>query len=230
MGEPYKNAPLIEAVFEIRFPPELSIECQRYKYYNEIRKQFPNVSLPPIDSPEPYPLKGYRFETSDTSELIQFSLNRFSYHCKRYETFEKFKDNASKYIGSFCKHFNVFALNRTGLRYINHIPFKRENGGVPLSKFLKIGFVTPETIPDQMELFQTILLTRMNDGKLRILIASREPSPKTEIILLDFDFSFEGDLSVDALQEYLNQSHLHTKKIFLSLLTDGYKHFLEEGK
>jgi len=35
--EIYKNVPLVETVFEIRFPVELAIECNRDKLYKKIK-------------------------------------------------------------------------------------------------------------------------------------------------------------------------------------------------
>ena len=44
--EIYKNAPLIETVFEIRFPAELTIECNRDKLYEEIRNIYSKILIP----------------------------------------------------------------------------------------------------------------------------------------------------------------------------------------
>lgn len=225
----YKNPPIIEAVFEIRFPTELSIECRKDEYYAKIRSQYPNIFLPKIIDPEPYPLKNYRFENNDGSKLIQFCINRFSFHCKRYETFQKFKEESLKYTDLFCKHYNITKLKRTGLRYVNHIPIKRERGIIPLSKYLKFGYILPEAIPNEMELFHTVLLTKVKKGRLRVLIRSEEVGlpERVEVIVLDFDFFFEGDLIADNLQDYLEESHLHTKGTFESLISDEYKNMIE---
>ena len=230
MSTKYKNAPVIEAVFEIRFPAELSIESRRDEYYEEIRAYYPNISVPVIDSPEPYPLKAYRFETDNKTKLIQFSINKFSFHSKKYETFKEFSSEALKYTESFCKHYKISSLKRTGLRYINYIPIERQDGIVLLAKYLKFGYILPNAIPNNFELFHTVLLTRIEAGKLRILITSQEAlgAGRKEVIVLDFDFFFEGDILVDHLQDYLQRSHLHTKKIFESLISDEYRGTLKE--
>ncbi len=231
MNTKYIDPPVIEAVFEIRFPAELSIESQRDKYYEKIREYFPDISVPKVESPEPYPLKPYRFETSDKLKMIQFSINRFSFHTKKYNTFNEFNTEVINYIESFCELYRISKLNRTGLRYINHIPIERENGVLQISKYLKFGYILPDIIPSNLELFQTVLLSRIEEGKLRILIASQNAigTGDGEIMVLDFDFFFEGDLSVDLLKNYLQNSHIHTKKVFESLISKEYRSIPEKG-
>ena len=230
MSNEYKNPPLVEAVFEIRFPAELSIECRKDEYYEKIRSQYPNIFVPRIIDPEPYPLKNYRFENSDKSKLVQFSISKFSFHCKKYKTFEKFGKESLKYTELFCKHYSISRLKRTGLRYINQIPIKRERGIITLFDYLKFGYILPDAIPNQMELFNTVLLTKVGKGKLRMSIHSEELGiPEgIEVIVLDFDFFFEGDLTADNLQNYLEESHLHTKKTFESLISDEYRDIMKE--
>lgn len=230
MGNEFKKAPVIEAVFEIRFPAELSIECRRDEYYEEIRKTYSNISLPVIDSPEPNALRAYRFETEDKTSLIQFSINRFSFHSRNYKIFNEFSSETLKYLELFCNHYKISQLKRTGLRYINHIPIEMKQDVIPLSKYLKFGYNLPNTIPENLELFHTILLTKMGNGKLRILIASQEklePLGKNAIIL-DFDFFFEGELDIKNIKDYLEKSHIYTKSTFESLLSDEYINTLKE--
>lgn len=230
MNNQFKKAPVIEAVFEIRFPAELSIECRRDEYYEKIRQKYPNVSVPVIDSPEPNALRAYKFETEDKTKLIQFSINRFSFHSRNYKTFSEFNSETLKYIELFCNHYQISQLNRTGLRYINHIPIEMEQDVILLSKYLKFGYNLPNTIQENLELFHTVILTKIEDGKLRILIASQEklgPLGKKAIVL-DFDFFFEGDLFVQNLQDYLEKSHMYTKRTFESLMSDEYMSNLKE--
>ena len=41
MREIYKNAPLIEAVFEIRFLAEISVKFNTGSFYNQMKENFP---------------------------------------------------------------------------------------------------------------------------------------------------------------------------------------------
>lgn len=222
----YKNPPLLQATIEIRFPAELTIECKKDEYYQKIRAEYPDIALPLVDNIEPYPLKNYRFTNSTGKKLIQFCLNKFSIHEAAYQGFEKFKMEALKYIKLFCKDYSIAELNRLGLRYINHILIKRDEGFINISKYLKFGYTLPEQISNKPELFHTVLLTKVNDGRLRILIQSQEIAKK-EMIILDFDFFYEGKLQTRNLEKYIDKAHTHTKSTFESLISDEYRRVMK---
>jgi uncharacterized protein (TIGR04255 family) len=229
MSKLYKNPPLLEAVFEIRFPPELTIECKKDEYYNLIRSEFPEINLPIVDSPEPYPLRNYLFRDSKREKGIQFSINKCSFHRYKYLGFNQFKEESLKDLNLFAQKFKIQTLNRTGLRYINHIPILRENGIIPLGKFLNFGYKTPKSIPDAYEFLHTVLFIKLGEGSLRLLIQYRklQDEKETEIIILDFDYFFEGDLEFSKVETYINESHKHTKTIFEELVTEHYKKVMD---
>lgn len=225
MGELYKNAPLVEAVFEIRFPPELSIETKRDEFYNKIRMEFPEINLPLVSDQEPYALKTYLFKDSKREKGVAYSINKFSYHCYKYYGFARFKEESLKYMKMFFEHFKIRDLDRTGLRYVNHIPIVTEGGVIPIERYLNFGYKLPDSIPEKYNLLHTVIFVKSGKGNLRVLIQYlKRPDPlQTEIILLDFDYFLEGKLSVSDIETYLNESHQHTKKIFEDLTTDEYK-------
>ncbi|MCK4329817.1 TIGR04255 family protein [candidate division WOR-3 bacterium] len=230
MAKRYKNPPIVQAVVEIKFPAELSIECRKDEYYEKIRKDFPNILVPVIDRPDPYPLRNYKFETMDKFRMITFSINRFSYHTKRYVDFKEFSTMAIKYSKMFCDLYKISSLKRIGLRYINHINITRQNGLIPIDKYLNFGYKLPESIPSNFDLFQSILLSKFDDAKLRILINSEPTQAGGEIIVLDFDFSYEGELVTDDYADYLNKSHGYTKCVFEDIISSEYKKFMKKGE
>jgi len=225
MSELYKNPPLVESVFEIRFPPELAVECKKDEYYDQIRNEFPEVNLPLVDSQEPYAMRNYLFRDSKKEKGIQFSINKCSFHRYIYLGFNQFKEEALKYLRLFAERFKIQTLNGTGLRYVNHIPILREDGVIPLEKFLNYGYKFPKSIPEKYDFLHTILFVRLGEGSLRILIQSRKLSDEkeTEIIILDFDYFFEGNLEFSKIESYIDQSHKHTKTIFEDLITEHYR-------
>jgi len=225
MSSLYKNPPLVEAVFEIRFPAELSIECQRDKFYEKIRKDYPQIFVPIVMGESPA-LKSYKFGSLDGKKVVMCSINTFSVHTNKYEGFAKFEEECLKHIQLFIKLYNITSLKRTGLRYINHIPIIRIEGCIPIERYLKFGYHLPRNLEsDKFEFFQTNLVVRIGDGKLRLLTQYFEvPSPpKKEFILLDFDYYYEGKLRTDKISNYLKKSHEQTKKIFEDVISDEYK-------
>ena len=229
MSKLYKNSPLVESVFEIRFPPELAIECRKDEYYDQIRNEFPEINLPLADSPEPYPMKNYLFRDNKGEKGIQFSINKCSYHRYKYLGFCQFKEEALRYLGLFAEKFRIQTLYRTGLRYVNHVPILREDGVIPIRKYLNFGYRTPESIPETYDFLHTVLFIKLGEGSLRILIQYKKlPDEKeTEIIILDFDYFFEGNLEFSKVETYIDESHKHTKQIFEDLITDYYKRIMD---
>src|SRR5574341_237485 len=226
MSQLYKNPPLIEAVFEIRFPPELSIEAKRDKYYNKIKSEFPEINPPLIlSTPEVYALKSYLFRDRLREKAIQYTINRFSFHRYKYLGFNAFKEEALGYIRMFIEHYGINFINRTGLRYVDHIPILKEEGFVPLKRYLNFGYKAPSSIPDKYEGLNTLLLLRLNEGRLRILIQYLKlaEEKEKEVLILDFDYFYEGEFPIFDIEKKLDESHKHTKQIFEDLITEEYK-------
>ncbi len=225
MSRSYKNPPLIEAIFEIRFPAELSIECQRDKFYEKIRNDYPQILVPIVMGESPS-LKSYEFTGSEGKKIIRCSINTFSIHTNEYEGFARFKEDCLKYTQLFNELYNITSLKRTGLRYINHIPIVRIEGCIPIQKYLKFGYRLPSDLEsNKFELFDTTLVAKIGKSKLRLLIRYLEvPSAvQREFILLDFDCYYKGELKTDNILDYLRKLHTHTKKIFEDIISDEYK-------
>ena len=224
--------PLVEAVFEIRFPAELSIECKKDIYYEKIRNKYPSIYVPTITSPEPYPLKAYEFKNNGETEILRFSINRFSVHSYVYKDFSSFKERASKYSKLFCKMFKVTELRRTGLRYINHInllPSPEEI--LPIDQVLTVGIKLPEAIPPNLEDINLQFRTKFDQGELRVLIRHERITGKAyeERIVLDLDYFLTKGLRSDDIDKYLDLSHANTKKVFEGLVAKSYKKKFEQG-
>lgn len=230
MSKLYKNPPLVESVFEMRFLPQLTIECRKDEYYNQIREEFPEVNLPLADSPEPYPMRNYLFRDAKREKGIQFSINKCSFHRYKYLGFSEFKEQALKYLSLFAGRFKIETLHRTGLRYVNHIPILREDGVIPLEKYLHFGYKTPNSIPEKYDFLHTVLFIKLGTGSLRILVQYRRlpDERETEIIILDFDYFFEGSLKFSAMESYIDESHKHTKSIFEDLITEHYRKVMDK--
>ena len=225
MMSQFKNAPLVKAVFEIRFPAELSIECNNDKYYEKIRNKFPQIFIPKTSSSEAYALEAYQFSNIEEDEIIRFSINKFAFVTERYKNFKEFKQKCLDCMIPFCELYKISNLNRTGLRYINHIPIVREDGSIPIEKYLKIENRFPNSVPNKFTVFSSETVARVKEGKLRMLI--RYEGLAKEIIVVDFDYFLEKELNTTKIPECLDSSHNHTKEIFLSLITEEYRKTME---
>lgn len=227
--EIYTNPPLIESVFEIRFPAEIAIGCKIDIFYNKLKAGFPLFIKYPIDSTHLYD-----FSSKEQHEIIKVGYDRISYHARKYDGgFTKFQEDALKNIQIFINTYGIKGLVRTGLRYINHIPIVRIDGIIPLEQYINFGFNLPsKNIPNKFEELHTILLVNIGNGKLKILVQSKEIQnmPKTEVLVLDFDYIISGRLNTDKIVEYISESHKHTKNIFEDLISNSYRKVMDGDK
>ena len=230
MKKIYPNSPLVEIVFEIRYPADLSIKCNIDKYANRIRSKFPII----IAHPE---LSAHLYEFSNNNpktETVKVGVDRFSYHTSEYQGgFESFEKKALQLVNEFIEVYKIGSLIRTGLRYINHIPIVKVDGCIPLERYLNFGYKLPVTgsVPDRYELLHTILVVKVGKGNLRIIIEYRENPDlvNSEILVVDFDYFLMGQLESSDVSRFIQQSHGHTKKIFEDLITDDYRRVMESG-
>lgn len=153
------------------------------------------------------------------------SVNSFAYSTKRYRGFGIFKEVALEYVMEFGEMFKLAKIHRTGLRYVNVIPFTREEGLVPLEHYLTLSLNLPNRNSLAFKDFSVALATPANPGMLTVRIGIIS-NPQGEALLLDFDFAREKDLDLAKIADYLQESHDFTKRFFEELITDNYKRLM----
>ena len=223
-GKIYKNAPLVETIFEIRFPGEPAIECNKDKFYEKIRDVYSKVLIPISVQGKAMALEPYKFERDDGTSGIMLSINKMAVYCKKYKGFAVFKDELIRIFSIFGEIFKIQKLNRTGLRYINIIPFTREESVIPIKNYLNFKIDLPKSIPTDFKNINIIFVSQTNSGSITTHIEPAISSDQTqEVIILDFDYAKEGSLNFNLIDKYLDESHKYTKYLFEELITDDYK-------
>ena len=220
----YSNAPLVETVFEIKFSGEPAIECHRDKFYEKIKDKYFKILVPTITEGKAIALEPYKFVCEDDFFGIMLSINKLAVFCKKYEGFNLFKEETLRIFSIFRELFKIKKIIRTGLRYINIIPFTRENNIIPLENYLNIRINLPKSIPTDFKNLKIIFISQTKGGSITTRIEPAISRDQTkEAIILDFDYAKEGTLNFDSIKNYLNESHLHTKHLFEELITDRYR-------
>lgn len=222
-NEIYKNAPLIETIFEIIFPAEPSIECNRDKFYEKIRNVYSKIFISNSKGSTFVAQPPYRFEREDGASGVIMSINKISFYCKKYEGFKSFKKETVRVFSLFRETFKVEKLRRTGLRYINIIPFTREKNVIPIKNYLNIRIDLTKSISTDFKNFNMIFASQTEGGSITTHIEPIISEAQTEAIMLDFDYAKESDLDFGSIKEYLEESHEHTKDLFERLITDNYR-------
>lgn len=218
----------------LRFNGHLAVDSKKHEVQSAFSADFPVLLMPDLNNAQGHPLTvPLRLANLDDTELIQFSVSSFSYHQRRYTSFADFKKKGLGFVEKFLTLVGLNSIQQTGLRYINQIPVIRENGLVPLSRYLKFGFRLPSTIPERIESFSTRLVTKLGSGELRMNVNLKQlkDPQSTEAIVLDFDFlTLQDTLPQQELAKKIDESHQHTKNVFLSLVTDDYLNVLRQER
>lgn len=228
VSEIYPNSPLVEVIFEIRFPGEPVVECRRDKLYDLVRKDYSRVLVPQTKGGSFVALEPYRFEKEDNSSGIMLAMNKFSYYSRKYPGFNEFKKEMMALINKFRKAFpKINKLNRTGFRYVNIIPFTREEGLVPVENFLKVGLKVPSVIPEKYNNISIGFDTERDGGSVTTRIEIMKASDQSgEAMLLDIDYAKLKKLSMSSVRKYIDESHKCARQLFEDLITDNYRMFL----
>lgn len=223
--EIFPNSPLVEVVFEIRFPGDPVFECQRDKIFAEFKREFPRVDVPTIfPNDRPPAFVPYKFVSEDGSESLAVAINTIFYSTSRYPGFDKFSARAIEILKRIAKNFPITSLKRTGLRYVNLIPFSRENGTVPLHRFLNLEIKMPDSISNEFQDINVGFVSKFDKGELttRIGRSEKKRGGAGEAIVLDFDYAKTSDLDFKDITKYMQESHDHTKRFFAGLITKEY--------
>ncbi len=229
ISEIYPNSPLVEVIFEIRFPGEPVVECRRDIFYELVRKDYSKVLVPPTKEGSFVALEPYRFEKDDGSSGIMLSMNKFSYYSRKYPGFNEFRKEVMKLITKFRKAYpKISKLSRTGFRYVNIIPFTREEGLVPVENFLEIGLKMPSVIPEKYNKISIGFVSDSDGGSVTTRIETMTAADQSgEAMLLDIDYAKEEKLSISSVGKYIDDSHRCARQLFEDLITDNYRMFLK---
>jgi len=230
----YPNQPLVDVVFEIRFPGEVRVECERHLFWEKIRDDYKKVLVPQKSGDTPLALMPYKFRREDDSMTVMVCLNSFALSAARYPGYQEFSKEILRVYDLFGQTFDVDELTRVGWRYINVIPFIREDGIIPLSRFLNLGFKVPKSVPEEFKnlnlLFESehegsSVITQLQTIQRHVALGEQE-----EALLLDFDYgrvSTDDDiLRFKNVPEYLKEAHDKTRQLFEDFITDEYRQYL----
>lgn len=226
--EIYPNSPLVEVIFEIRFSGEPAVECRRDVFFDLVRDEFPNILVPQTKEGGFTALEPYRFENKERTAGIMLSLNKCAYYCRKYPGFALFRKEVVKLIKNFRKAYHkINSLNRTGFRYVNIIPFTREEGIVPLDRFFNLKFQTPCVIPEKYVNISLGFIAKTEKGFVTTRIETLKATDQGgEAILLDIDYAKEEGLLINNIEKYMDESHNYARQLFEDLITDSYRMLL----
>jgi len=231
-SEVYPNSPLKDVACEIRFPGEMEIECNRHRFWQEIRSDYPKIYVPKTD-PRSYPaLQHYRFGAESGTRKVSVALNSLAFSDPEYDGHEDFEKEFFRVVDIFRTQFKrIKILSRIGWRYINLIPFAREGDTVPISRFLNAELLVPDNALRRPKAVDIRVESRSDDGIsiLRLATVNRtvDAEESQEALLLDIDFVCDGpDLNIKDYKKHIQAARLHNRSLFEAIITDEYRKYL----
>lgn len=224
-----ENAPLVEAVFELRFPGEPAVSSGLDRYYDTIRGDFPQVFVPNAQPGVAPALQPWEFKNNKACRWVSISINSFAVHVRDYENYQDLRSLALPLAERFCEQFRISDLTRVGARYINRIVLLREPGQpIPLADYLNIGFLLPAIVDTStMEDIHLQFATRRDDAQLVVgLHHVREQPAQPEHLVLDLDCGIVNNVSSARLAQHLDAVHEKVEDLFAALAAEAYMKYM----
>jgi len=226
----YPNQPLREVACEVRFRGNLSIESNRYKYQKIISDTYPKLYVPGIDPSVAPPLQHYRFKSEDNVRTVQIAINSIGFTETVYTGYESFTEEFFRIYKLATEVFSLEKITRIGWRYINEISFSREDGMIPLGKFIKSTPKLLSTLSDDYINIDMIAIQPYEKVKLGISIRSVNLSHSDERIILDID-AFDDDMKLldinaNEIPDHIENLHYVARNTFENFITEDYRTYL----
>ena len=224
--ETYPNSPLIEVICEIRFPPDLAIDSKKHEFQQQIRDEYPNIGTRGRGDSE---AALFRFENAHRTAGILMGLDRMARYEKKYTGHKNFISEFFKVFDKFRSIYKIKNVTRLGWRYINIIPYVRNDGLIPLDDLLQVKVLLGESYALPLN-FDITIESAVPNGSLTTKLATlTEQGTGREVMVLDFDFAMIANLQVSKLRSHVRHAHGVTRATFETLITDQYREFLRGG-
>ncbi len=232
-GPLYPKQPLVEVATEVNFRGILAIETARADFQEKISSEYPNLFVPYAKDGIAPALQRVRFENEAGNFGVQLAINSFSFYSRQYPGSAIFIAEAKRLFEIIEPILKPLRLTRIGWRYINVIPYVRENGNVPLLRFFSTDTFLGTGVNSEYDKVFINVETRKKDmhTRLRLFSSSSENEPERESIILDTDtYIGEGGMSIldrsDAVA-MISEAHDGGRDTFESIITGEYREYIK---
>jgi uncharacterized protein (TIGR04255 family) len=228
--EVYPNQPLSDVACEVRFKGEMQVECERYRFWDDIREAYPDILVPQIQTGQFVALQHYRFSDSSANRSVLVALNSIVFSERKYSGHKAFIAEFTRLIGIFCRLYPKLGnITRIGWRYINVLPFSREEGLIPLGRFLKINMSLPLDMFKRTSNINLAWTGKRPDGDVIVRLSDvvQNNLPEQEAIILDIDFGCtRPEITWASVEGAISDARSSCREIFEGLITDDYRKYL----
>lgn len=246
MTEQFKNAPVVEAVFEIKVAQSaiwddgvkdtlldtlaIDLGCTARDTTISpvvvVEEKENGVLLPHVEQSSQYKLY-----IDDRSQFIIFQDRNISIHAvKPYCSWEVFKPLILKVMNQVTAHLgDASCVERLGLRYINIVELiGHESEKVELANYFNFGVRIGNELPKNMVSFGANAMFQYEDGRdlCRIVMgpmANMEKKIPTVALDLDYFLAKPGFVKLSEGESWLESAHERIESIFLGSTTSKLK-------
>jgi uncharacterized protein (TIGR04255 family) len=231
LGEVFPFPPIREVAFEIKFAPRLRVNAELWKLQDRLVEEYPIVTTESVFQPNGAVLNVNVFENSSAARIIKVSHENFVIAFTKYNCFEDFKEEVIQKAKLFCSTFEVVALTRVGLRYVNNIILPAAE---PTSSLLR--FVRPLTDFDRVDIdsveqFLNEVRMRYRDHLVTVRGVLLPPlEDRKRIYILDIDCHSAATETADRVPNLLDAYHDSGQRFFLDHVTEELKQLMRRKK
>lgn len=215
----YPNAPIVEAVFDIKVSNTIIINPSTFEQYAKTElKEYPisnkrqNVNVRIDNSPgnsqigKTTNLLGYIFSNIQGNRKVQFRLDGYSFNMLRpYSNWDEFSSTAFVYLKKYLTLAKPLAITRIGLRFINRIDLPFENQ--EFENYIKYLPPVPAGLPKKFEKYFLQMQIPSEDNLSKAVISQTFEQQKNGQVpfIIDIDVFQENRLkATDSLIDRFN--------------------------
>lgn len=243
----YNKSPLIEVIFQLRFPTILSINSkqpvnfqerirERYPFYQEDIEQQNEFLISPEGNPAQIKMsqnKNYSFVSADHMYKVNLTSSFIAISTMGYTQWEDFLNHINYIIPEFEKEYTPAFYTRVGLRYVDAIT--RGNLGLNNKKWNELiqphvlGIVTPE-IEEGVQSFVSEAEYKNQDGKTltktHIELVHVNDNPEMSL-LIDCDYFTLEVTQKENLLDVANALHINSSNFIGKAITEELSKAME---
>ena len=231
----YKKAPLIEVIYQLRFPIILKIDTELPSNFQEsIRSRYPNLNIIETnnsirDEKNANTLlgKNYQFISVDGKHRVSLTSSFLAISTLNYTQWEEFREEISSIENIFFTNYHPSFYSRIGLRYRDLL--RRSIWGlstVPWKELVKPHIIGTLTIEEEKTLNFSVH-TETKDPESNIstsknfsLVQIQNDQEKESALLLDCDYYISDVISRDNFFKLSDDLHTESTFFIQNAITD----------
>jgi len=235
MKKKYRNAPVVEAVFELRLSQDKAMDLTAPgQIFEKISKDFPLKEQRQLQEVEiaqgpegpktiTRNIKRMFFLSGDRLQFIQLGDNLMAVHCvKPYPTWIIFRQRIEQAISILKDITDIGEPERLGIRYINRIeiPFEK----IDIDEYFEFSPHIGERLPQVLAGFalSAVLPFEKNRDFCRMHLFNTLPENagnSAYILDLDYFMAKPGALNIDQALQWVDGAHAEVRRLFEGCIT-----------